>query len=299
MQKFFIYCFTFFLILSFPLYAKSFSGTAAIVVSHKIKPYMNIVSGIKKRFEELNLSLNSDIYTLKETEKELIFLENQLINKEYEFIIAIGPEAAEFVFNSKKLNVQKFYSGVLNPDKIPSLFNSSGVSLRIPVSVQLKNISLSFPDVKKIGIVFNPKNNYWFYQKAVEASGTNIEIIPFFVSSSKDITKIIDEKISEADLVWMIPDKTVISERIIYYIIKTALYNNKGVIGYNSFFINAGAIFSFFFDYEKIGLQTADLIAGCLKTGNCRKSPPEFKFFINKEVVEKTKIRSGDSLCPY
>ena len=40
----------------------------------------------------------------------------------------------------------------------------------------------------------------------------------------------------------MIPDQTVISEKIVQYVIKQALYHKKGVIGYNSFFIRSGAV---------------------------------------------------------
>ncbi len=92
------------------------------------------------------------------------------------------------------------------------------------------------------------------------------------------------------DCVWMIPDRTVISEKIIQHIIKLGIYHKKGVIGYNSFFIRSGAVFSFDFDYKALGIQTAGKIETYFKTGICKQEPPEFQTVINRKMVDKFRI---------
>jgi len=89
----------------------------------------------------------------------------------------------------------------------------------------------------------------------------------------------------------MIPDKTVISEKIIQYIIKQGIYNDKGVIGYNSFFIRSGAFFAFEFDYKELGIQTGEKIESYLKDGTCSAEAPLFNKIINYKIARKIGIR--------
>ncbi len=296
----------FLLLIAVPLYADSpaYEGTA-VVVSKKIKPYMTILSGLKKELEKKHGQEGQNLFVgnVFFPDSSGVFPESvkkTLLNKKYTVITAIGPEAAEFVFNLQTVKTPRFYTGVLNPEKVTSLKNSCGLSLRIPVELQIKKISEIFPNAKNIGLLFSPENNLDFYEKASAAGiKNNLNIKPFIVSSSRNISKVMDEKIDTVDLLWMIPDSVVISKKIIYYIIKKGIYNNTGIIGYNSFFVNSGAVFSFLFDYEKLGIQTADNIEKYFKTGLCPDLPPVFRCVVNKDVAEKINLNFRSSECLY
>ncbi len=85
----------------------------------------------------------------------------------------------------------------------------------------------------------------------------------------------------------MIPDRTIISEKIIHYVIRQGLYNKIGVIGYNSFFTRSGALFSFEFDYEALGQQAGRKIKKYIDIVACRAEPPVFNTIVNEKIALK------------
>ena len=214
---------------------------------------------------------------------------------EFDLFAAIGPEAAELVWrlemelNSSSMPPQKVYTAVLDPDQLLKKdISHCGISLRIPIDRQVYEISKTFVNAKKIGLLFDTRNNDEFYRVADLASQQyGITLVPLRVESRSQILQVLTDNWKYIDCVWMIPDRTVISEKIIQHIIKLGIYHKKGVIGYNSFFIRSGAVFSFDFDYKALVLQTATKIAIYLETGACQAEAPEFQTLMNRKMVDK------------
>lgn len=267
----------------------------AIIVSKKIKPYIHVVDGV------------TDSLAAAPTQTDVFFLsapdnkpDSQLNNQikaqlhggQYDLVTAIGPEAAVLVWGVE-IPGKKLYAAVLNPALLTGLGSGAcGISLRIPVKVQLEKISQSFKTIQRIGLLFDPRHNQQFYEQALEASiDHGLGIIPLKVRSKNQIAGVLKEYKGKIDAIWMIPDQTIISEKIIHYVIKQGIYNNTGVIGYNSFFTRSGAFFSFEFDYASLGKQAGEAIMSYLETGECQKDTPVFNAVINHKMADKIGIR--------
>ena len=265
-----------------------YAAKTAIVISKKIRPYMLILNGMKNELEK-----NSDLTDFHST-RDIFFasdfnaesLGKKLYSKNYKTVTGIGSEAL-FLINKVDIpGIKKIYTGVLKPGVYVNEDQYCGISLEIPVKTQLKEIKTRLPGIKKIGLLCDPLNNIDFYESAVKASSEfNIEIIPLFVSSREVISKKLKSSFNKFQLVWMIPDKTIISERIVKYVIKTGIYNKKGVVGYNSFFTRSGSLFSFEFDYELLGNQTALKVIDHYKGIDCSPEDPLFRVEVNSEVA--------------
>ena len=94
----------------------------------------------------------------------------------------------------------------------------------------------------------------------------------------------------DVDALWLIPDRTVISESIIKYVIKESLFKVVPVIGYNRFFYESGAALAFVFNYEELGRQCAVEALKALSGGGCGKTTPFFHVWINTRVLKKLGI---------
>jgi len=289
------YCVVIFVFMYlFAIPGQCFSDTdfkTAIIVSKKIRPYIHVAGGITNgASEELG---RMDVYYLSHQESQL---NTQILTKlsqgQYDLVTAIGPEAAVFVWGNK-IPSKKLYAAVLDPESLPELGSGAcGISLRIPVAFQLEKIAQTFQTIKKIGLIFDPRHNQWFFEQALLAAGDHgLEIIALPVSSKNQIAGLLKEHRGGIDAIWMIPDQTVISEKIIHYVIKQGIYNNMGVIGYNSFFTRSGAFFSFEFDYKSLGIQAGEKISIYLKTGQCSNETPVFKTIVNQKIADKIGIR--------
>ena len=87
------------------------------------------------------------------------------------------------------------------------------------------------------------------------------------------------------DALWLIPDRTVISESIVKYVIKEAFLRKIPVIGYNRFFYETGAALAFVFDYKELGQQCAKKALSILSGKNCLSTPPLFHVWVNAGVA--------------
>jgi putative tryptophan/tyrosine transport system substrate-binding protein len=271
---------------------ESDNKSVAIIVSMKIRPYMEAVDGIVEE-----LSRHSDIL------KTIYFLMDDEYNvskedfgnklKEFSCHIAIGPEAARFLWGLKDSDYpKKIYSMVLDPDQeFGSPETACGISLNLPTQTQISIIEAAIPSVKKIGILFDPKYN----KKKIElvkniAGQSGLKITAVEVTSQKEIPTTLFPLYSDIDALWLIPDRTIISESIVQYIIKEALSHNVAVIGYNRFFYENGAVLCFVFDYREIGRQTAAAALEVISGKSCNSTPPAFKAWINTRVARKIDI---------
>lgn len=263
----------------------------AVVVSRRIKPYVSIIEGMteepSKKEKKIEIFFLSD--SSPQEDKEMA---SRLEAHRFDLFAAIGPEAAKLVW-SLKTDRPKIFAAVLDPEILLEKGGSQcGVSLRIPVERQVQEISKAFANIKRIGLLFDANINDWFYKAAEAASGQyGISIVPLRVESRAQITEVLAKNWQNLDCVWMIPDQTVISEKIIEHIIKLSVYNSKGVIGFNSFFIRTGAFFAFDFDYRVLGIQTLKKMDAYLESGSCRPEAPEFQTLFNPKMIEKIGLK--------
>ena len=267
----------------------------ALVVSKRIKPYLQVVDGITDVLAEAVPQI--DVFFLSSLNKTPDTQVNQDIVRQlqagnYDLVTAVGPEAADLVWVVDS-PFKKLYAAILDPQALPQLPSTAcGISLRIPVGIQLERIAQNFGTLKKIGLLFDPLHNQWFYDQAlVRAREYGIEIIGLPVQSKNQIAGVLKDHKSGLDAIWMIPDQTVISEKIIHYVIKQGIYNQMGVIGYNSFFTRSGAFFSFEFAYDLLGEQVGTAINAYLETGVCRQESPVFNVIVNQNIADKIGIQ--------
>jgi len=265
----------------------------AVVVSDRIKPYVQVLTGLEQGLENEDL----EVFFLSSSENQDRVAKN-LLNNKYDLFVAIGPEAGELIWSMESGHGEKVYSAILDPARVLKQESPGcGVSLQIPVDIQLREIAAVLPDVKKIGLLFDMKHNGEFFERArISAQDQGLVVIALDVDSKKEIPRILKENLSRIDCIWMVPDQTVISEKIVQYVIKEALFDKKGVIGYNSFFIRSGALFAFEFDYTKIGEQTADRVNAYFKENECLSVVPFFKKTINFKMAHTLGMRVGEGL---
>lgn len=273
---------------------KAFSeSNVAVLISRNIIPYVEAAEGLSSVIAEFE-RVNTEIFAYEDfTGKRKSFLVDKLAGESFDLYVAVGPEASRFLYgNFSEANASILYSMVLNPQEIfEPIENMCGVSLEIPVEMQLAQISYSTPEIKKLGLVYDPANNQEFFDEAEKAALLfDIEIIPLKVSERRNIPAALKSGYGFIDGFWLIPDRTVISESIIQYIIKEALLRKIPTIGFNKFFYESGAVLAFVFDYRNLGRQAGEMALNILAGNSCGRRPPFFETWVNKRVADKLGI---------
>ncbi len=274
----------------------------AIIVSQNIRPYVEAVEGLSSGLAGAGKARTEIIYLDKDRGRERTDLSERLFKAEFDFFVAIGPLAAGYIWGSPGFEGRpRFYSMVLNPEKV---FRSKGavcgISLNIPVKIQLDMITRCLPSITRIGLLYDPAHNSDFVEKAsFRDLFMGVTVMSIEVSSIKDIPIVMKNIWNSLDALWLIPDHTVTgSDSIVQYIIKEALIKKVPVIGYNRFFYESGAALAFVLDYEVQGKQSAEAVLGMLSGDSCRQMPPVFETWVNGRVMRKLGLKMLEEL-PY
>ncbi|MCP4682519.1 MAG: hypothetical protein GY864_09320 [Desulfobacterales bacterium] len=263
----------------------------AVIVSQNIRPYVEAVEGLTSGLARVEKAKAEVIYLDKNRGMSRTDLTERLFEDEFDFFVAIGPGAAGYIWGSSEFEGKsRLYSMVLNPEKIfGSTETACGISLNIPVKIQLEMITRCLPSITRIGLIYDPAQNSEFFQKAsLWDPFIGVNILPLKVSSIKDIPIVMKKNWNDLDALWLIPDHTVTgSDSIVQYIIKEALLKKVPVIGYNRFFYENGAALAFVLDYRMQGRQSAEAVLGMLSGDSCREMPPLFETWVNGRVMRK------------
>ncbi len=288
---------TLFLIVIFMLAAAPANGKEeiAIVLSRKIIPYEAAVAGFKQvlpgyTFEELALQEESN--------------HNRIITRlqkdQPALVLAVGPEAASLV-NESSIASPRVFTMILNPRQLLSdPLPFPGVSMNYPPPVVLSLIKKGFPEGKKIGIFFSPvKNESLVAQYQASAWQFGIDILPYPILSSAEVRAAIKAPEFKPDILLFVPDRVVIKEKLITYIIQECLFRTIPAVGFNTWFANNGAIMSLYLDYEEVGAQTAALASIFMQNGAVTpwvEPPQKLRVIINTKVARKFGIAVSDTI---
>ncbi|MDY6972847.1 MAG: ABC transporter substrate binding protein [Thermodesulfobacteriota bacterium] len=262
----------------------------ALVVSQNIRPYVDAVEGLSAVLSGRLDALIEVFFLEKFRGKGRGDLSERLVSEKFDLFVAIGPASMEFVWSElESKEALKLYSMVLHPEareRVPRA--ACGISLNIPIRIQVERISSAFPFMGRVGVLHDSVHNADFVRKAA-AHGLSygLEIVPLRVSSRKDIPIVLGRHLKDLDALWLIPDHTVITESLVRHIIKEAISGGVAVIGYNRFFYESGAALAFVFDYREIGEQTARLAIGMLSGEKCKKEDVTFHTWLNLKVTER------------
>ncbi|MBW1870213.1 MAG: hypothetical protein JRI73_13340, partial [Deltaproteobacteria bacterium] len=204
----------------------------AIVVSKNIRPYLEAVEGFESGLAD-NTDIKTEVFNLEKLEdKERVDLFRGQGVKEFALFVAVGPEAALAVWRGLgKEGASRIYFMVLNPEKVLGPKEGGcGIPLNIPVQTQIEMIGRGLPSVRRLGLLYDTEHNTDFFRKAAGAASlSGLTVVPLRISSKKDIPSVLKRQWKDMDALWFIPDRTVISESIVKYVIKEAFLSKLPV----------------------------------------------------------------------
>lgn len=262
----------------------------AIIISSKIRPYLDALEGFKETFpaepDLFDMSANPEL------------ARHMVLSGEYDLAVSIGPAATDMLWGLDLPEARRLSCMVLDLEEHVHGKKGCGVDLRIPLARQLDIIRARMPDRKKTGILYNPSENSRIVDNAMEyAEDTGHRIIPIPVTAPDEILPVFSRVIASSaiDSMIFIPDSTVTSSRaLIKHLVKTAFINRIAVAGYNSFFMKAGAVVSFVIEYQKSGRSAGELASSILAgKEKCAIIPPPFRVEWNDTVWKKLEESVG------
>ncbi|UCD83769.1 MAG: ABC transporter substrate-binding protein [Deltaproteobacteria bacterium] len=226
-----------------------------VVLSDKLSPYQENLEGFRNTCEATITEY--DMRGDEQWGEEII---RKIQASSPDLVLAIGTQAATLI--SEKLDrIPIIFSMVLNPEKHGLTGpNITGISLDIPVKTQLQTMRDMLPGIKKIGVLFDPKESGKIVSNARKvAEEMGFELIAVKTSSPKEIPRSLRETLSQVDALWMVADKTVVTNQSIKFFLETSLNFSVPLYGLSDSYVRSGALVSLTVDYRKNGEQMGAL----------------------------------------
>jgi putative ABC transport system substrate-binding protein len=266
------------------------AGTGKIVVvkSAELKPYQDVVRGLQDR---CGCEVKEVKFKGEEDKKNIL-------DGHPEAIVAIGTAAFKKVMAIKDLPV--IYTMVMPSETTPPLrANISGVSIDISPQTYLSTMTDLFTKADRIGLVYDPRNTAEFVESAIAAAGSaGIELVTKKVNDPSQIPAVLKEMQQKIDILWLIPDPTVVTNEMVDYMFRFSFQNNIPIFTFSKKYVEMGAVASLDIDPYDMGRQVASIINKVLagqsigSTVYARKS----HLTVNRKMATKLGINIREGL---
>jgi putative ABC transport system substrate-binding protein len=282
-----------FAVTLFLLAQQSSAEEIAVLKSKNLPAYNDAVVAFKTncggKFQEFDMDLDEG--------KAKGFTE-QINNSKPTLVFAVGKQAAKAARANVDKSIPVIFAMVLNPEREDlKADNVTGISLEIPVDVQLAALKAIVPKAKKIGIIYNPKKMGDLVARANEvAEKRGLEIVASKIDSPEDTTRALRAFADGIDAFWLIPDPTVVTPQAFKAILEFSQKANVPFFAYNEAFVKAGALLSLGPNSTSIGAQSCQ-IAKRIIGGDSPKNieivnPKGMELYLNMKTSEQLGLTS-------
>ncbi len=259
-----------------------------ILKSADVGPYNAAASSFKETFSPevriVEYDLQSDLAQGRKLGRKIRASPAKLV-------VAIGLKAT-LAAKLEILDIPIISCMVLAPRKYDlTRDNMTGVGLRIPIKNQFTLIQRLVPDLKRIGVLFEPTKTEQPVQEAKAlAKKQGLQLIERTVSSPHDVAAMLRSLLPNIDVLWLIPDSTVLTEDSLDFLLSTTSDAGIPVFGFSSGLVRSGVLAGLYIDYSKVGKQVAGLAEELLKGKSIPQGtllPPEHvSLAINRQIAQ-------------
>ena len=266
-----------------------------VLKSHDIEPFNQALAGFTAA-----CPMSITTYDLRGTKKEESSIIQRLTAARPRLIVAIGPLAAQVV-RERLQDMPLIFVMVSNPPKYGLQgSNLAGVSLDIPVQMQLAMTKSLVPTLKTLGVIYDPEKTGAMVLEARGIADTlGLQLLAAPVSSYKAVPAALRSLLGKIQALWMVPDETVVTPESFKFLLLAAFENNLPFVAVSDIFVEAGALASLSPDYTDVGRQgcqlATDIESGRLRPADVMVMPPAK---VNLTLNLKTASKIGLTLLP-
>jgi putative ABC transport system substrate-binding protein len=220
-----------------------------------------------------------------------------------DLILAVGIWALQ-VTNRQKLDIPVVFAMVLNPDSVigTTANKITGASMNVPVGQQIQLLQQLDPRIRRIGVVFNPKETGYLVEIAKrDALEKGIQLVAREALSPKDAPQAINSLGDAIDAFWVLPDETMLDPKVLQYALLNLSRKKIPLVGLSERQAQMGALFSISYaSGEDIGRQAGELANKILSGSRDLKIPytaaRNVKIVVNLIAAKKLGIDVPDSV---
>jgi putative ABC transport system substrate-binding protein len=254
-----------------------------VVKSAELKPYQEALRGIRA-------SCGCTVRELKLQEDEGV---EKILKKDPDAVLAIGTSAFKKVREIKGLPV--IYTMVMPSETAgPLRPNISGVSMDSDPAASITAMTEVFSKARRIGVVYDPRYTAAFVGEAAKAAAAaGVELVVKQAHDPRDLPRLLDEMRGRIDVLWLLPDPTVLTTTMVDYLLQFSFQQNVPIFTFADKYVELGAVAALVADPYAMGIQAGEIVKR-LSTGRpgaMREYARKPHLSINTKVAAKMGLK--------
>ncbi len=288
-----------------PCMGQSPEVDVAVVFSRDAAPYRQALKG----FEEV-LQASGQPYRLHQLYLDGDLPTDRLIqrirSRTPALILTIGSAATSLV--SERIDDVPIVFSLVQPSAGTATLreaagahrNLTGSSMEIPLEIQFREVRAILPEVKRIGVLYDPEITGKVVDAAVAtAAAVGMELVPMSVRSEGDLLGHA-ASLSGVDALWSVADSTVFSPQGLNHILLSTLRHRVPFVGLSPSFVKAGALLALSVDYTDVGRQSGEIacrvLAGEKPSAIPVTAPRKVTLSVNLNTARQIDVAIGDDI---
>lgn len=223
-----------------------------VVQNYQARPYDEVLRGFRS-------VCNAHTGELLASELDGDGVAREVRRRRPDLILAVGIDALRKVRKIRETPI--IYCMVLDPESVlEDERNITGVSMNIPPERQLAVITRVLPNLKRIGLVYNPRKTGRIAEKTREAADRRgIRLTALKAESSRDLPGRLAALPEGLDLYWMLPDSTFTTPEAVESVILFSITNRVPIFTFSEKYLRMGAFMSLDPDIFEMGRQAGQM----------------------------------------
>jgi len=293
--------------------ANAFAQTYKVAVSQIVEhPALDatrqgLLDGLKAKGFEEGKNLEFSYQTAQGNPAIAVQIAKQFVGERPDVLVGIATPTAQALAASTR-TIPVIFTAVTDPlgaKLVKNLEhptgNVTGLSDLSPVAQHVDLMQELVPDLKAIGVVYNPGEANAVSQIELlksSAKAKNIQIVEATALKSADVQGAARIIASKVQVMYALVDNTIATA--IDALVGVSNQAKIPVVGGSTSFTASGAVASLGFDYYQVGVQTADYVEAVLKGKAISEIPVSFAkgsdLFLNLEAAEKLGLTLPDAM---
>ncbi|MGE0683727.1 MAG: ABC transporter substrate-binding protein [Candidatus Binatia bacterium] len=246
----------------------------AVVTSQEAPPYQEIITGARHYLESRGVKAVWTIHALRGDATKAAMVAEALKSDGADLLLTLGSLATRAIVRVQPA-LPLLASLVVTTEELTGATNATAVVLEFSVETQLYWLRRLLPHQQRIGVLFNLHENQRLVAAATRVAATlGLTLFPYEVSTPQDLPAALDAVAKRADVLWSIPDQTVLSPETAEHLLTFSFRNRIPFTGLSAAWVKAGALYALDRDYGDIGAQCGELAEKILRGTPANSLPP-------------------------
>ena len=267
--------------------------SVTVVMSKENAARSEVLKGFQQHLSESDIRANYSVEVLGAEAEDHGLLERDE-NGTNRIFLTLDSRAAKVTMQHQP-DAQIISALALNPEIFDIDHNATGVLLNHSVEVQFDYLHRILPDVRRVGVLFNPSENEQYVSSAqIAARKMDIDLVTEAVNRPRDLPKALRSIGSSAQMIWGIADHVVFAPETIQHLLVYSFRNRLPLSGLSERWVEAGALYALERDYFDIGVQCGEMAVKSLQGISLEKipssTPRKVLYVLNLKTARQMKL---------